>query len=862
MIKKNKCLLTLSLLFVFCLLGACGEKEYTDVDHINRAMDFYDLDEMPSAVIELKNALAKNTENAEARWLLGKIYVELGAGAEAEKELQKAIDLGLVDSSIYLKLYESYLLQGKHQQVVDALVEREYLESKTLADAYILLGRANLGLGKQEKAREWFVLGKEKGQKIGGSLGLARIAVLNKDYDLAARLVTSVLAEAPQNIGAHHLAGQIYTYEEDYVKAIESFNFIVEKRPRDLYFRLGRAEVLLLSNKFEQAENDAQFALKTNQNIPLAHFTMAKIFYGRDDLAAAQTSLEKVIRGLPNHLPSFYMLGVIHFRQGNLEQSVYYLDKFLSFVKGNPEAEKLMVENYIKMGRPAEAVPLLEHLVSLKDEPDVLIMTALGEAYLYTGEPEKAIGIYTKAVSLWPTKSFLQARLAVAYLYAGDKDNAISKLVPLVDVTDVGKAHILLVNTYLEKGEVRSALNFANSLVEKDSNIETSHFVHGYTLARTGAFDEAIEAYERAIRINPSFTPALLGLAEIFVFNKQFDLAKETYKRVLAIDDAHYSSFLGMAQIEHYQNNLASASDLYSKAAKVQPKNIEPIRGLVQIDILEGRALHALNKSNKFVESWPENVEGQALMAISLISNGKDAAAETHLRRYIAEKPENIFYRALLVDLLFKADDFDGALKATSAILRDVPDHKPSLQRKINILVSMRRFNEARQEINKLGALAAGLNLDRMIADTYVAEGRFKESVPGYKAAYAVEPSRQILNHLVGALLKSGDSAGAIEVLSLYLDENPGDVAVRLTQANLYSQLGDTDKAVASFQLVLTEEPDNTMALNNLAWMHLDSENGLKLALKYAEQAYKVAPKILSASNIFVTRSNCAMPIF
>lgn len=844
MFLKIKSSLIYVLLSITFVLGACGEKQYTDVEHLNRAMDFYDHKQLPAAVIELKNALAKNAENGEARWLLGKLYVELGGGAEAEKELNKAIDLGLKDPRILLKLYESYLLQGKYQEVVDSLAESNFSEEQVAAEAYILLGQANLGLGNLDEAHNWFVRANEKGQKINAMIGFARIATLKRDFDQAAQLIMDVIADSPENVEANYLAGQIYTFKEEYAKALEHFNLVVDKRPYDMSFRLGRAEVLILLNELDNAESDAQFVLKKNESDPRAHFVMAKVFYSRDELVRTQESLDKVLRGLPNHLPSFYMLGIVHFRQGHLEQSEYYLDRFLSFVKGSPDAEKLLVENYIKMGRPAEAVPLLERLKSQKGEPDLFIMTALGEAYLYTGEIEKAIDIYTEAVKLWPTESFLEGRLAVAYLNAGDKDAAIQKLRPLTDVSDAGRAHILLINAYIEKGDESSALEFSENLVKKNADSGSSHFIQGYTLARTGAFDKAITAYERSIQINPSYTPSILGLAEIYVFRKQLDLAIKTYQKVLAIDGDHFSSFLGLAKIEHHLNNFESARNWYAKAAQVEPKNIEPIKGLVKIDILEGHSLQALKMSREFTDNWPENAEGLTLMAISLIANKEDARAETYLRRYLEKMPNDTSYRTLLSELLLELGDVEGALEETSAILNIMPEHKPSLLRKIKLLVSMQRFGDARAEIGKLKAMTIGWNLDRMLADTYAAEGRVSDSITAYKAAYVIEPTRNVLKLLVDAFLKNGDSDRAVEALDKYLIANPGDTAVRLGLANLFAERGESREAIESYQAVLINEPDSIVALNNLAWLKLESDNDPESALGYAAQAYKAAADV------------------
>ena len=72
-------------------LAGCGKTNFTDIEHIARAKDFQGKGDLTASVIELKGALKKNPGNAEARWLLRQIYVDLENGAAAEKELERAI---------------------------------------------------------------------------------------------------------------------------------------------------------------------------------------------------------------------------------------------------------------------------------------------------------------------------------------------------------------------------------------------------------------------------------------------------------------------------------------------------------------------------------------------------------------------------------------------------------------------------------------------------------------------------------------------------------------------------------------------------------------------------------------------------
>ena len=72
-------------------------------------------DTVRAAVIELKNALQRDPDNAEARLLLGEVYVLVGDGAAAEKELGVAERLGIEKAKFVVALGRALLLQGRFE---------------------------------------------------------------------------------------------------------------------------------------------------------------------------------------------------------------------------------------------------------------------------------------------------------------------------------------------------------------------------------------------------------------------------------------------------------------------------------------------------------------------------------------------------------------------------------------------------------------------------------------------------------------------------------------------------------------------------------------------------------------------------
>ena len=71
------------------LLSGCGKTQSTE-SLLAEAKQYQQKGDNKAAIIQLKNALQKNPESIETRYLLGTIYNEVGDPVSAEKELRKA----------------------------------------------------------------------------------------------------------------------------------------------------------------------------------------------------------------------------------------------------------------------------------------------------------------------------------------------------------------------------------------------------------------------------------------------------------------------------------------------------------------------------------------------------------------------------------------------------------------------------------------------------------------------------------------------------------------------------------------------------------------------------------------------------
>jgi uncharacterized protein (TIGR03790 family) len=92
------------------------------------------------------------------------------------------------------------------------------------------------------------------------------------------------------------------------------------------------------------------------------------------------------------------------------------------------------------------------------------------------------------------------------------------------------------------------------------------------------------------------------------------------------------------------------------------------------------------------------------------------------------------------------------------------------------------------------------------------------------------------------ARIARGTPGDAEKILERATELEPRLNVVHLALGSLYEQRGDYDKAMDRYRRVLATEPENVVALNNLAFALADHQHAPKEALPFAEKAFRLSP--------------------
>ena len=247
MTARRLSLITL-LLTSSVLVGCQGGQ--TDMELVAKAEQHQAQGDTEAAVIELKNALKKNADNAAARALLGQIYLGNGDLLSAEKELQRAVALDNSNAAAELELLEVYVSQAKFEQVIEQLDPASYTSLHDQSTAYGLLGNAYYGQGETALAATLFDASLEIEDNAAARLGAIKIAATKLEAAETLAMIEDALNTYTQDLDLNLYAAKFFLYEQpDYNRALELASGLIPA--------YSRPEVL-------QTLAQAQFALQDN----------------------------------------------------------------------------------------------------------------------------------------------------------------------------------------------------------------------------------------------------------------------------------------------------------------------------------------------------------------------------------------------------------------------------------------------------------------------------------------------------------------------------------------------------------------------------------------------------------------------
>ena len=796
-----------------------------------------------ASIIQLKNVLQKDPKNAEARYLLGLSLLKNGDAGAAEIELNKAVDLGLRSDEVQVALARAQLDKGEADKVISRFGSLTLASPKMQAELRAVVGMAQLARNHIDDARKAFTeaLALDSADATA-NLGLARIAASQKDFTQAMSRVDAVLGASPSSLEALMLKGNLLEAQGQSEPAEKAYRDAIQVAPHQVAPRLSLIALLVNNHLVDKATTEVDALEKMAPKDVRTSYGKALLLVEERKFAAAKEAILQVLKVAPNHLPSLMLAGTAAMEIGAYPEAESYLRKAAYQAPDAIGPKRLLVSNYLRMGKPDLALSEVKELLpKAAQDPNVLALA--GEAYLANGDGANALRYYEEANSLAPGNAAVQTRLAEIRYASGDRARAIKELESAsASHPDFYQPDLALITTYLRQRQPDKALEALVTLEKKQPNNPLTYNLRGLALILKRDIAGARASFEHALQLQPSYMPAVINLANLDLRDKNIDAAKKRYEAVLQKEPHNEQALFRLAVLLRATGaKQEEIVKLLKQAVDGNPTSPTARLVLVNFYLTSGdfkSALTAAQDAQAALPNVPSIVE--ALGVTQLAAGETQAAISTfaQLSGLLPKSPEPLVRQAQAYMAAKRPDDAIRSLRAALALRPNLT----TVERDIAaIYIATGRTEEALGEAKAAQAKDPNAPFGYALeGEIYVAQKKWDPAIRVYRDAMKKFQIPLLAARTHAIMEAAGQGSAADAMAQSWIKDHPKDTVVLgyLSQRDLAAT--HYASAVKHLHVALEREPDNPVFLNNLAWaMHeLKQPN----ALQYAERAHELAP--------------------
>jgi putative PEP-CTERM system TPR-repeat lipoprotein len=794
-------------------LAACGQRSSPQA-LLAEAQQYHVKGDHKAAIIQLKNALQQNDAFVPARTALADIYNSAGDNVSAEKEIRKALSLGLAREEAQPILATALLKQGKFQPLLD-----ETTGAKAPA-VLSLRGAAFLSLGKRDEAKQAFeqALAKEPRQ-AAALVGMARLALLEQATEKAQALAEQAVAAHPNDGEALVFQGDLARFLHQPEVARAAYDKALALDRNNLGALIRKAHLLIESKNFEEGRSVLDTARQINANSWELTYARALLSFSDHKSAAARDDLQALLRVTPDNLPALLLAGAVESALGNLAQAEQDLRKYLESDRRNLYARKLMAAAVLGQSRPREALEWLEPY--LKGNQDGAMLTLAGRAYMAAGDYAKAGAIFTQASQLDPKQAVPRASLGVSQLAMGKDEQALAELQAAAELetggTDVKQ---LLATVQLQLKQYERALQTVSALEKLTPDNPALQSLKGDAYLGRKDLVQARASFDKALRLKPNYFPALASLVQLDLHAKQPEAAQRRLTAFLAVNPKSVEALTMQSDVARGRGNMAEATEWLQKAVAADPAAAAPAVRLARQYLATNQAQAALTLLRKAQTAHAADAEvlstlGQvqvslgdnagAIETYSKLLNVASSKADVYVRlasAYMAQQninaAEDMLHRALSVQA-----DYGPAQLAMAALY--MRRNKPEAA-----LVIARKLQQGKE------SAAAGYSMEGDI----VMASKPAQALHAYEQAFALNKTAELLIRQHTLLLQTGKEKEAEARMKQWRQAHPNDLETNKYLAELLLQRRDFAAAATALEALQVQAPQDVVVRNNLAWAY------------------------------------------
>lgn len=827
-------------------VSACTPDK-TSQEHISAAKISIESSDSATAILELKNAVRVDLKNAEARMLLGTLYLDMGDAELGEKELKRALELNGDIENTLPKLLKALNLQSKSKESLSLIDKHDIFTPEILlyqAQAYIRLDQKDMAKLSIAQANDLST------ESIYSQLGEAYLKADSSNVDGALENVDKILVTEPYLTEALILKGQLHIAKNEYVNAINAFEEYYRLLPRDVQIRLFLANAYVKNEQFEQADEHLDFLLKLAPEHPFTNQLKGLVYYQKADYLQALNHTQKAIQNGLGNASSRLVAGLSAFKLDQYELAHQYLATLSELPPTHP-VQRVLALIQMQLGYNTKAGITLDELEGLTPH-DVSLFTSASFELLKEGKIGEAKKTLNRADTIVGGGQQEMTKIGILKLSMNDLSGlaSLEKAVEMDSKQPIVK--IALAAAYLQANEYDKALNLAKKWKESHPDQVEGYNLAAKILLEQSEVKKAEQEMHYSLEINENNPFSRLYFANKFLVNEKPKEAILQLEKIFSKYPDHLAALKLNYRAHQALKMEKTASDKIAQSFNNNSSNLA-------YRLLHARALFIGGSYSKTIEVLEdvENTENVTALQWALLGDSysklsKNEKALLIFNDWIKAQPHYREAWLRKVSIQEKLADYNGALSTVEQVLAKAPDDGQFTVLRVNYLFLTDNFRDAQLQIDKLTNEQKELPLVKGLqGKIWLREGKHEKAIPNLEEFQRLLPTPFNTALLFATYKELEREKDAFSFMQKHIELHPEDIASR---SLLAESAINYDPALAKKHYVqlLKLVPSSLSMLNNLAWVEYQLTNytEAELVINKALKLNKGHPQILDTAGL------------
>ncbi len=555
---------------------------------------------------------------------------------------------------------------------------------------------------------------------------------------------------------------------------------LLQKNPSSFHGLRLQGFLEVAANQLPEAIESFKKADAAKPGQPELLFALCQVLNQTGKWPEAESRAKLILDKNPAYFPAYDFLMSEYIRRNQLADAEAVINRK---VEKNPAAYGFKVQKagfYRATQRMDQSEKVLADLLA-QEGADPGVRTAVGEFYSRAREYNRAYQIFSQGVDKFPASK-----------------------TPF---------RIRMVSTLLAEGKTKDAMDLIEATVKDDPKDDNALSMRASMILAYGEKDKtqtAVNDLQALISRTPGNAVVRYNLARAYHNRGELDAARVQYQEAIKNFNTMTAAYIGLGQVFLAKRDFGKAITTSEEVLKYDPKNV-PAR-VIKANALtnSGNLRQARTELNAYLQDSPDAPDLKFQLAIVDFLENRFKESEAAFRALREKFPSDGRLTFAIAELMLRTNRKPEAMRFLQDELAKAPDNKEVRMAVANTALRIDQADLAEREFRKL------LEADPQNADLYMRLGE--------------------------VLRRKGQVQASLEMLKKGQQLAPANPTASLQLAMTLDSAGMKKESLPLYEVVVKNDPENLIALNNLAYMYAEEGRDLDLALTYAQRAKQRAP--------------------